>query len=157
MAKYLPICGKNSSNNATPIGATNDGEIKTVHIWESTIKDVCYNQEIRDTNVHTYPANGTMIVDVSAYAITSLRIHNGLNQPCKIKFYGDNLNTLAGKYLADINGNPFSFEIPNGSSSIVLSSDDFPQLNFLQGIRIAVSCDTAPTSGSFACYVHCKR
>lgn len=157
MAKYLPICGKNSSNNATPIGATNDGEIKTVHVWETTIKDVCYNQEIRDTNVHTYPANGTMIVDVSAYAITSLRINNGLNQPCKIKFYGDNLNTLAGKYLADINGNPFSFEIPNGPISIVLTSDDFPQLNFLQGIRIAVSCDTAPTSGNFACYVYCKR
>ena len=158
MAKYLPICGKNSNNNATPIGATNDGKLKIAHLWESGLKTICNNQAIRDTSAHVFPSAGESWIDISEFAITSLRIKNDLNQPCTMRFYSDyGPATDAGSWLADKNGTAFAVIIPTGSTMIMLTPDDFPPLNYLRGLRIRVNCDTAPTSGTLSVYAMCKR
>ena len=157
MAKYLPVCGRNN-NQAKPIEATATGELKTIHVWESTVKDICYSQQIRDTSAHNYPADGVNRVDISEYAITSFRIVNGLDQPVTIRFYTDaSAPTSLGTWLADKNGNAYAITIPTGTNQIIITPDDFPVLNYLRGIRVRVNCDTAPTSGTFAMYAICRR
>lgn len=158
MSKFLPICGKNSNNNATPIGATNDGNLKVAHIWESECKTICNNQAIRDTSAHVFPASDESWVDISGYAVTSLRIISNLDQPCTMRFYSDYGNaTSAGSWLADKNGATFTLVIPTGNTMIILTPEDFPPLNYLRSLRIRVNCDTAPTSGAFSAFAVCKR
>ena len=159
MSKYLPICGKNSSNNATPIGATNNGELKVIHVWETTQKKIVGSESIRDTSAHVYPPDGTARIDVSDYAITSLRIVSSLDQPATIRFLQDNtaVTTQAGGWLADKNGSAFVFVIPTGNTTIIITPEDFPPLNYLRGLRVRIKCDTAPTTGYISIYALCKR
>ena len=157
MSKYLPICGKNNSQ-AKPIEATGTGELKIVHVWESTLKDICYGQSIRDTSAYIFPAEGSARVDISGYAVTSLRIQNGLDQDVTMRFYTDiSSATSSGAWLGDKNGTAYTLTIPHGNNIVIITPDDFPPLYYLKGLRIRINCDTAPTSGTFSAYAVCKR
>lgn len=135
-----------------------NGVMHTKHIWESKEKSVCFNQQIRDTDAHVYPASGADRIDISDYAVSSIRIQSSLDQPCTIRFYNDiGTSNDAGSWLANANGKAYAFTVPVGNTTIALLPEDFPPLYYLQGLRIRVSCDSSPTSGTLTVSAICRR
>lgn len=136
-----------------------DGVLNVHHVWESTPKTICSDVQIRDTDAHVFPESGVAAVDISDYAITSLRISNAYDVPIQIRFYGDNLSdaTAGGSWLSDKNNTVFVFNVPNGNAIAVLTPEDFPPLYYLRRLRVRVNCETAPTSGSLSITAICRR
>ena len=151
MAKYLPVCGKNPSDLATPVEVTANGELKNVHIWETNKTALLSAEEIRNTT-----AVVTNVVDVSDYAITSLRVYNSLDANVVINFYEDATNGM-GYWLADKDNLPVGITLAHGTYYMAITPDDIPQLNYLSKIKLRVAAATTPTEGSLTIYVVSKR
>lgn len=135
-----------------------NGIMHTKHVWEAKEKNICLNQQIRDTDAHIYPANGEGRIDISDYAVSSIRIRSSLDQPCTIRFYADTgAPTAAVAWLANANGEVYAFTVPVGNTMITLLPEDFPPLYYLQGLRIRVSCASSPTSGALTVIAICRR
>lgn len=132
-----------------------NGILHTKHVWEAKEKKICLSQQIRDTDAHVYPANGEGQIDISDYAVSSIRIRSSLDQPCTIRFYDD--TGTGASWLANANGEVYAFTVPVGNVTITLLPEDFPPLYYLQGLRIRVSCASSPTSGALTVIAICRR
>lgn len=147
----LKIAGVNDGNEARGIKTDENGLVKTRHIWETDQIYLFNDQEIRSTS-----AIWSDTIDVSEYAIVSLRVYNNMNKPATIRF-GSDLTPSNTSYLYDKDGTSLSLNINNDSKIEMITPEDFPALHYLKRIRIRASCEESPTSGSLTVIVFGRR
>lgn len=145
----IKIGGKSASGNAVPVKVDNNGAVFQKHIWEvETITIV--NAAITDNSGHIYPESTTNM-DVSDYALMSMRVRNRADVPVNIRI------TYAGNYIQNANGDPYSLDIAAGGQ-VIITGDDLSCLNALPGFQIRYQYNTAPTNGGkLEIYLYKKR
>lgn len=150
--KFLPLCGR-YNGNAKPIEASSSGNLLTNHVWETKKQLLCYNLEIRDTNAHVTPGAA---LDVSDYAINSLRVSNGLGVNLSVNLY-DDISPNNDTYAANSENTPISFTIPASSYIQMITPEDIPQLNYLSKFKLMIVAASAPASGKLSIWLISKR
>ena len=133
------------------IRVNRDGFLFEKHIWENELITVCSQYEIADTTGHPVPDTP---IDISEFAIASIRIVSTLDQPLEIRFYDDINQT---RWLEDSNGDAFLFIKPVDSTMMVITPEDCPILNYLRRLKLRLSCAEAPATGIVSITLMLKR
>lgn len=149
----MKVGGKSSNNTAVPFSVDNNGRLNTNHIWEGNMTRVI-NEAPRSTD-----AIISDVVDVSKYALVSLRVVNSTDQNVTLRFYTDIVDSAVSstQYIADKDFQDIGVTIGHGSRSVVLTPDDLQCLSYLNQIKIRASFATAPTTGNLRVYISVKR
>ena len=150
--KFLPFCGKNPSNNATPIKVTANGELKTMHIWEGKWNTLL-SESLRNTTAIVLPETA---LDISDYAIASLRIRSSLDASVTLTLMTDAPNS-SGRWACDANGSAITISVPVTNNVMIITADDLPVLNHLKTIQLRVKADDVPTTGTLTVWAYTKR
>lgn len=129
-----------------------DGAVLESHVWDGNITQIA-NEQIRNTSMLYKPQQP---LDVSGYAINSLRFDNTLDQPVNVKLYQDD-NASSPQLLNDLNGNNIGFTVPANKKGVIVTAEDLPVLNYLTKIMLWMKCDTAPTEGALVVKVVGRR
>ena len=147
----MKVCGKSPSNTAKAFAVDANGVALYKHVWEVE-KVTIVNQAISDTSGHLYP-EGTTNLDVSDFAMISLRIRNRADVPVNVRI------VFNGNFIQDINGDVDAYAIDIAANKqVIITGDDFPCLNVLPGFQIRYQYKTVPTnSGKLEIDLYKKR
>ena len=146
----VKLAGITPDGAAKALAVNENGELKVNHIWE-TEQTVVMNEQIRSTSAVTSTA-----IEIGKYALTSLRIKNTLNKEVDVMVYLDN-SVSDTIYLYNAEGAPVKITMPNNGHDMILTSDDYPFLNYLQYLHLRAQCSEAPTSGALKITVVGRR
>ena len=147
----IKIAGITDNGNPVGLRVDDDGNIQVEHTWEADRIDVFRDLAITDT-----AAKWSDPIDISRYAIVSLRIHNSLDQPVTMQFGADTTDTTTA-YLYDKNGSNIRLVANNDNKIEILTPEDLPVLHYLKHIRLRAQCDTAPTTGTLTVVIVGRR
>lgn len=145
--KMMRIAGRTNGGVAVPMLVDSNGNVSTVRTWKKEWVTIQSALEIRDTNEHSLDA-----IDVSGIPLFSLRILNRLGVPITIKFSTD-ANTFNGYKLADNNGTPVSITIQYTNDYVIITPNDLPFLNYIKYLRMTVTAESVPASGTFEAHM----
>ena len=137
---------------ALPSAAQMDDGIRRK--WKADIVPV-YNK-----TYDLYPGSPFVVVtddvDLSDYAVVSLRVINTLGTDVTLKFLGDT-GDQDTSWLAGATGVPYEVVKESGNLETVILPDDLPILNYLKTLKVRISTAEAPTTGALNIYAICKR
>ncbi len=138
----LRVAGTRENGQAIGFKTDDVGRISITHKRSAECVTIFNRIELRDGN-----AVWSDKVDISHFALCSLRISNTHNQPVNFIFAYDALNTDTTTYLKNYGGSNLGFTVPANSGVRLITPEEFPFLQYLQNIKIRIQCPDAPDSG----------
>lgn len=153
---FAKVVINNADGVALPFAVSSEGKILTSHVWKTDVIDITGDQQIRDTNNHSFPATTDSAIDVSGYAILSLRIYNSTNKKFVIGLYADYRDNL-GAWMSNAEGTEVAIVVNKESGISMITPDDMPELNYIKYLRIYVRALEEPTSGTLNIKLMGKR
>ena len=145
--KMMRIAGRKPNGTAGAVSMDDNNRLFTNRLWKKEWVTISEGNEIRDTSAHDITA-----VDVRDVPIYSLRFLNRLSVPVTITFKVD-VNLSNGYKLVDKDGHYLSLTIQPSQNYVIVTFNDFPELQYMQYLRMSVSAASAPESGSFSAYL----
>lgn len=139
MDAMMKVCGKSPSNTAKAFAVDANGVALYKHVWETEVTKVV-NTQVSDALAHTYPETSTNI-NVGDFALISLKVRNRHNQSVTITIND------AGNGILNSTGDRYQLVVP-AESQVLITADDFPCLNVLDGFQIKYQYSVAPTDAT---------
>lgn len=145
--KMMRIAARKPNATATPVSADSDGRVITNRTWKKVWETIEEGVELRDVSGYDLPA-----IDVRDVPLYSLRFLNRLGKPVTVALKTD-VNTTNGYGLCDKDGQDIYITIQPNNGYTMVTFNDFPELQWVQYLRMRVRAIEAPTSGVFSAYI----
>ena len=143
MSDLLKVAGKTSSGLAKPISVTSDGNSIVVRKWNSMVEILYPETEVRNDSYKIIRSE-----NIKDYGIISLRIDNALGVDIHLVFlkeYDYNIDTR--KIMRDASSNNY-LEMDIGQGYTIITSEEFPFLNYLETLCFQFKANSAPSTGN---------
>ena len=139
----------NANGTTTGVAVSADGKVLTIKRWENEVTKI---YDDTPTNAATYACTEIAGGDAGAF---SLRVSNYTNQDITLGFYSDVVVNTYG--LRDSEGSITQFTVPAGKTNVMITPDDWPQLQWLAKLRVYFILANPSESGKVIIYAVAKR
>lgn len=148
----LKIAGNDSNGVARALRTNENGNAQIEHVWKIEEIPVFSSLSIRDTSAHWSPR-----IDLSGYAIVSMRIKNTLDSSVRLQCAVDIGGSDSTEYLYSATNSNLNLTLETSTNMKLLTPDEYPWLQYLHYLKFRASCDSAPNSGSLTVTVVGRR